>query len=285
MPTNKNVLRSVEEFMNDYTPVYQPIYPLFMGKSQQYAQEAGKIDFKRVNAVGDIRAKHITPKDTEIRQVAVMEGSKTYKKYFLANQFQQSTLQDRKGIEEVMAQVLDEHQKHQDELFLLGEGTSGSDVKNNGLFYSGDANYTLESSAEIPTSGRLVDFHTKVVASAIAADQLAGQKIIVFYGNVLPLFRSLHEDAARAVRAVLQEALPSYRFVELPSAVTPASSNGWIVANLDQVKLHHTTLPSVQNQGLNEEKMYYWHNFLMGSMMLEVLASGAVIRQPTTLAA
>lgn len=283
MNTSKIALRTVEEFMSDYTPVYQPIYPLLLGKSQKYAAEAGKHEFRRVNTVGDIRAKHITPKDTEIRQIAVMEGKKAFKKYFLANQFTLSEFQDQQGVEEVVSQVLDEHQIQMDELVLLGEGTSGSDVLNNGLFWSGDANYTLETSDEIASSGRLREFHTNVVASAKKADQLAGRKVCLFYGNVIPLFRSLHENSERAVREVLQAALPAYSFVELPEAVTPASANGWIVVNLDQVKMHYTELPALMDQGVNAEKMYAWFNFLMGSAMVEVLAKNGIIRQPTTL--
>ncbi len=96
--TNQIVLRSVEQFMSDYTPIYQPIYPLALtGKAQQYERQVGKLDFRRVQTVGDIRAKHITPKDSEMQQIAVMEGKKTFKKYFLANQFVRSDLQDSQG--------------------------------------------------------------------------------------------------------------------------------------------------------------------------------------------
>ena len=42
MSTNKLVLKSVDQFMADYVPTYQPIYPLFLGKSQQYAEEVGQ---------------------------------------------------------------------------------------------------------------------------------------------------------------------------------------------------------------------------------------------------
>lgn len=287
MPTNKIALRTVEEFMSDFTPIYQPIYPLFLaGKSQQYPAEVGQLDFRRVSAVGDIRAKNITPKDTEIRQISVMEGKKSYKKYFLANQFILSEFQDRQGIEEVQSQVLDEHHKQMDELFLLGEGTSASTMLNNGLFWSNDSNYTLETSSQIDSTDRLLDMHTQVITSAIKADQVAGRKVIVFYGNVLPYFNSLYTTSARAFKAVLAEVLgPNYSFVQLPAAVTPASANGWIVANLDQTKLHYSVLPQVHSQGQNEEKLYQWTNFLMGSAMLEVLAPNGIVRQPTTLEA
>lgn len=286
--TNKVALRSIEEFMSDYVPIYQPIYPLLLGKSQSYSEEVGKIDFRRVNTVGDIRAKHITPKDTEIQQIAVNEAKKTFKKYFLAKQFTISALQDQQGVEEVVSQVLDEHQKHADELLLLGEGTSTSTMINNGLFWSNDTNYSLESSVEIDTDAdSLIDLQSKVMANVTAANQVAGRKLIMFYGtSVLPLFNGVYASQPVPFKRVLSEVLgANYSLSEMPAAVTPSGANGWIIVNLDQVKLHYTSLPSLKDQGVNDEKMYAWFNFLMGSMMLEVLASGGIIRQPATLEA
>ncbi len=284
--TNKIVLRSVDEFMADYQPIYQPLYPLFLGKSQSYSEEVGKINFKRLEAVGDIRGRHITPKDTDIRQIAVIEKSKTFKKYFLANQFTQSAIQDQSRAEDVVKQVLDEHQKQMDELFLLGDGTSSSDVFNNGLFWSGDSNWTEQGSATVDGAGvdPLIDLHAKVLANAAVADQVSGRKVIIFYGTtILPYFDGLYAANPVPFKRVLAEVLGSnYSLVKMPAAVTPSATNGWIVANLDQVKLHYTALPQLKAQGVNEEKMYAWHNFMMGSSMLEVLASGAVIKQPAT---
>ncbi len=285
MPTNKIVLRTVEQFMADYVPVYQPIYPLFFGKSAVYDFEVGRMDFRRVTAIGDIRAKHITPKDTEIRQVSIKEGSKSFKKYFLANQFQISDFQDTQGIEEVTAQVLDEHQIQADEMLLLGDGTAANNVLNNGLYWSADTNYTLETSTQIDSTDRLYDFHAQVMTTAQKANQVAGRKVLIFYGSlVLPLVNSLFPTSANSFQVALQASLgPNYSIVILPEAATPSSANGWIIANLDQTKLHYTALPQLWRQGQNEEKMYVWSNFLLGSMMLECLASNSVIRQPATL--
>lgn len=287
MPTNKIVLRTTEEFMSDYTPIYQPIYPLFLSKSQQYDREVGKHNFRRMEAVGDVRARRITPKDTEIKQVNVTEGFRSFKKYFFANQFQLSEFQTREGAEEVVSQVLDEHQLQADELFLLGEGSSPETVLNNGLFYSLDPNYTLKSSAAIASGDtRLVDFHNKIVSLANSANQVAGRKLMLFYGSdILPLYNSIYASAARAWKSVLGDVLgPNFSYAELPSAATPAGASGVIIANLDQVKLHYTVFPELLAQGQNEENMYLWFNFLMGSMMLEVTAKDGVIRQPLTLA-
>lgn len=287
MPTGKIVLRTTEEFMSDYTPVYVPIYSIFLGgKSRQYDAEVGAINYKRAEAIGDIRANRITPKDTEIKQINVTDTMKSYKKYFFANQYVISDLQDQEGSEDVVAQVLDEHHVQADELLMLGDGTAMNNTINNGLYYSGDTNYLLESPIEIPTTERLSSLHTAIVTTATKANQVAGRKIIFFYGDaILPLFGSIYPTSSRAFSAVLQEVLGgNYTFVQLPKAATPPGSSGWIIANIDQVVLHYSVLPQLFRQGQNEEHMYYWFNFLMGSMMLEVQQKNAIIRQPITLA-
>ncbi len=284
MSTNKVMLRSVEQFMSDYKPIYTPIYAAFLGNSQSYSEEAGKISFNRLEAVGDLRAKHLTPKDTVIEQISARESSKVFKKYFLGKQFVQSALQDNSRTEQVIAQVLDEHQKHMDDLFLLGEGTSDSTMINNGLFWSGDANYTLENSVDYGdvSDDPLVDLHKKVMVTANQSKQIEGQKLIVFYGSeLLPYFNGVYAASSMPFKSVLSSVLGSdFAFAELPSAVTPASANGWMIATLPQVKLHYTALPQLKDQGVNPEKMYSWHNFLMGSCMVDVLCQDAIIRQP-----
>lgn len=287
MNTNRIALRTVEEFMADYKPTYNPIYGLFMKKSQTYSEEAGTIDFKRVDTVGDIRLKHITPKDTEIKQIIVGELKKTFKKYFLGKQYRQSTLQDTKGIEDVIAQVLDENQKLQDEIFLYGEGTQASDVFNNGLFWSADPNYRLETSVEVDKGtdeSHLRDLHAKVMAKAQIAKQIDGEKVILFYGDVATgKIDTLYTNTDAVFKSKLSEVLgPGWTVASMPEAVKPSTNNGFLIANIDQIKTHYLTLPKLKAQGVNEENMYSWHNFLTGSMMVEVLVDDAIIRQPLT---
>ena len=286
MSTNRVALKTVEQYLADYQPIYSPIYSLFLDGAQQHENKVAKYTFKRVEAIGDLYGKHITPKDTEIKQFGIAEGSKNFKAYFLANQFTISHLQEGADYNQVVQQVLDAHNVQMDSLFLTGEGSSNSTMINNGLFWSNDPNFTEESSTAIASGdGRLADFHAKVVVTAQKANQIAGRKVIFFYGsNILPLFNSIYSSAGVAVKSLLQDVLSDYSFVQLPEAATPSSSHGWIVANLDQVKLHYTKVPSLLANGSNDENMYDWFNFLMGSSMLEVLAKNAVIKQPATLA-
>ena len=281
MSTNKVALRSVEQFMTGYTPVYRPMYPLFLGGATVYAEQVGELSFKRVDALSDIRAKRVTPKDTELQLVSVRESSKTFKKYFLANKFVYSNLQDAQGLQDVPAQVLDEHQKQWDEL-LLGDSV------NSGLYTSSDSNYTLKSSATVAAGSaadHLVDLQTKIMATKAEAEALAGEKALIVYGTTaLSKLDSVYASAPVAFRTVLEQTLQGISVVRMPSAITPANVNGWIMVNMSQIKVHHCGLPKLAGSGVNEEHLYAWFNFMMGSSMVEVLAAGGIIRQPVTFA-
>jgi hypothetical protein len=281
--TNKIVLRTVDQYMAGYTPVYAPIHTLFMQGAVKYTEEVGTQTFRRVETVGDIRAKHITPKDTELKQIAVGESSKTFKKFFLANQFVQSQFQDQQGVEDMIAQVLDEHLKQADDIFL-------GDSINSGLYTSSDTNYLLENSYEVQKdadSNYLLDLHAKVLVEAEKANINAGRKVLMWYGStILPVYNSIYAAAVRPFKSVLAEVLGSdYSLMQMPSDITPAGANGFIIANMEQIKLHWTAMPQLKARGLNEENQYYWFNFLMGSMMLDCKVSKAIIRQPLTLEA
>lgn len=285
MSTNKIVLRSTDEVMADYVPTYTPFWQILLGKSKAYPEVVGKLNFKRLEAVGNIRNQKYNPKDTHIHQVGAVEKSKTFKKYFLASQFVQSTLQDREQNEDVVKQVLDENNKLMDDMVLLGEGTSASTMINNGLYWSADPNYLLESSSALAsTDGHLPALHASVIAEKIKADAVAGRKIVVFYGETMLLKLSgIYGTSGQPFRDTLGKALGgNYSIAELPVEVTPSGANGYWILNLDQVLLHYTTAPKLADQGVDGRAMEVWHNFLMGSSMVEVLAYKGIIRQPHT---
>lgn len=287
--TNKIVLKEVDEFMSGYTPVYQPVFSLLLGgKTKKYSSEVGQVTQHRLEAVGDIRSKHITPKDTEIKEIQAKDVEKIFKKYFLSSQFIQSTLQNPEGIEDVVGQALDEHNKHQDDLLFLGEGTSNSTMKNNGLFWSSDSNYVLETSEAVAagSDAHLSDLHVEMMETATKANTVAGRKVMMVYGaTAVSKLSALHASSTKVFRTTLQEALGSnWSIVEVPSDVALGNVNGWIAVNMDQIMTHYTVVPQLLNQGVNAEKGHSWHNFLMGSMMVEVLASKGIVHQPCTFA-
>lgn len=289
MGTGQVVLKEPKEFMKGRPRVYQPLYPSFMGNTQQYAVEVAKREFRRLEAIGDLRGKRVTPKDTEIKALQVREGSKFFKAYFNLAMLPLSGLQSQEGIEDANNMILEEYEKSQDELMLFGDGTSNSNMLNNGLFYSADPNYIHKNSTAVPVDddvNYLNGLHTKVMETVDVVDGIAGKKIVLFYGDLIrPLFNAVYPGSSMPFKEVLQKVLgDQYGLRSLPSDLTPSGANGWLIANVNQVRTHFTTLPSLDDQGYDAKAKEYWFHFLQGSMMVEVLAEGGIIRQPATLA-
>lgn len=284
MATNKIELRSMTEVMNDYRPTYKPLYALFLGSSEAYSEEVGEVAYKEITTVGDIRAKHITPKDTEMHQIAVGASSKIFKKYFLGTQYIVSDIQNQEGSETVVAQVLDEHQVQMDEMFLFGESTdSGTTVVNNGLFYSKDPNYNLRSSVNVP-AGDQSALHTAMVTAYNDIKDQDGRKVLILYGaGIMSIYDSIYASTTMAFKKVIQDVLEGVSITEIPNKVTPSGLNGFIFVNLDRIKLNYVKLPELDDQDYNREKKYYWHNFVMGSCMVDVREPNAVTRQPVAI--
>lgn len=280
------VVPTVEQFMETHAPTYIPFFTALLGNSQSYPEQVGSIDYRSLTTVGDIRQKHIIPKDNLIHQIAVGEAKKSFKRYFFGNQFVISDYQSRQGIEDVLVEVQDEHNKQFDELALYGEGTAPGNQVNNGLYFSSDVNYVLKSSAAIAASPDYqTNLYAKILALAEEANLVSGRKLIVFYGTLItPVFNGLFSGSPVAFKSVIADGLGSdYSFAQLP--VNPADgTSGFMIINLDKVKFHYTTLPRLKKTGTNEEKEYAFFNFNMGSCMVEVKAVGALIRQPLTLA-
>lgn len=284
MATNKIVMRSVEEFMGGFTPRYTPMMPLFLAGARQHEAAVGEAKYTSVSAMGDIRNRVVTPKDTELYQIGAGGTSKTFKKYFLASQFKQSNLQDRQGYEDVVAEALDEHNKHNDEIFLGGDGL------NNGLLVSQDSNFTLRTSAEMATGSdaHLTSLYNEILAEALIANEIEGQKVLLYFGDTMAAkFNTLFAATTKPFSQVLSEAeaLSQYDFIKVPTAILPGSlTNGFAIVNMGKIQVNYIMLPEVNNQGVNEEHGYAWTNFLQGSSMVDVKTKDAIIVQPLTFA-
>lgn len=279
--TNKIVFRSVEEFMTGFTPRYTALMPLFLAGAKQHEAVVGEAKYSQISAMGDIRNRVVTPKDTEFHQIGAGPSSKVYKKYFLGSQYIQSNLQDRQGYEDVVAEALDEHNKHNDEIFLGGDG------QNNALLVSSDPNFTLRSApGAISTLAGLYD---EVIAEALVANEIEGQKVLLYFGDTMSTkINSLFStDTPRPLSEVLSsaEALQGYDLIKVPTSVLPGSlTNGFAIVNMNKIVVNYMILPEVNDQGVNAEKKYAWTNFLQGSSMVDVKTKDAIIVQPLTFA-
>lgn len=286
MTTQKNVLRSIDETITNYVPTYRAIYPLFLPRGRQYQAEVGKINYKQIDAMGDIRAKHYTPKDTEMQTISTGESAKLFHKYFMANKYTVSTLQDLNEIQRIQTQVLEEHQKQADEFLFMGDPVNGTQT-NNSLYLSNDTNYIVNGSEEVDVNANQNKLHELVVSVAEEANNIAGRKLLFHYGTELnKVWNSLWTSGPKPFKSLLQEVLgPDYVQIQLPSSLVPNTAQGFKIVNLDHTILNYTLVPTIDDQGTNLEMKYHWFNFIFGSMMVDVETKGAIIRQPVTLAA
>jgi len=284
--TNKIELKTTEQYMEDFRPSYAPLMPAFIGNSTVHDAEVGSVEYKRVKTVGDIRSRVINVQDSEIKQLSIAMGKKKFSKFFLGSQFQNSELQSSQGVQQAIAKFLDEHNRQSDEMFLTGMGTDDATVKNNGLLFSQDENYTKRPSAEVQRDANnnwLTDLYTKVKDTIDEAQDLDGRILLLFYGErAIQEHNKLFVETKTSLIKTLRDAYSDVSFGKIPKRITPAGQSGVLAVNLDQVMLNYTILPELRNQGINEEKMYFWANFLMGSSMLDVQNQGGVVRQPLT---
>jgi hypothetical protein len=184
--TNRLVLKDVDQFMADYTPIYQPLYPLFLGKSQQYSEEVGTPELQAPRS----GRRHPRPShhaEGHRHQADRGEGRLEDLQEVLPREPVRAVALCRitSRTDDVVRQVLDEHQKQFDEMMVMGEGTQNSDVVNNGLFWSGDSNLIVNGSAELDTdadTNGAIGLHSKVMEQAEIANAIAGRKIVIFYG-------------------------------------------------------------------------------------------------------
>lgn len=281
MSTNLIISQTSQEFLSGYTPVYSPIYPLFTQGGQQYAMQAAERTLRRAVALGDIRTKRYSPKDTEVKHFNAGPQDKTFKAYLNVVRFTHSVFQDASGVPDILSQALEEHQKAQDELLYFGDGATDGAQVNNGLYFSSDANYIKESSTSLSATNQLLLFHQAVVSEARAVS-VGGSRSIIFYGDTcLAALDSLHADGGGAVVAGLEDVLGNeFDLIRSPKGLTPSGENGILVVNHAQVKTHYVTEPVILDQDTDRKEMQAWANFVQGSMMVDVAAYGGIRKLP-----
>jgi hypothetical protein len=282
MSTGYPNVKSTTEFLKDYVPTYKPIFPLFLTKGKKHAEEIGQAISKRYEAVGDYRMAQITPKDTLLRTIGCGERSKTFKKLFLMNQFELSGLQSQDAQSEIVKQVLDEGSKQFDEGLWLGGGTSDATVVNDGIFWTLDANrQTLVTADHSALSTTLMSaLLGTILSSWDTANQIAGEKILIPYGDVKSKMFEILSGSTTLMKACEENGV---KLAMVPDALIPASNHGILIINLDQVVVHYTAIPKLDDTGFERKSKVFWTNFLQGNTMVDILVYGGIMKQSIVL--
>lgn len=277
--TNKPVIKTSEEFAEGYSPVYSPIYPLFLSGAHAVAYERveGKHTVKGVEALGDMFAKKFTAKDTLKHQLHGKATSFQFDKNFYLAEYKTGKNQSTEGDQSLVNEFLDNQNVLLDQLLLFG------DEGNQGLYTNNSSNYVTEGAIANIDPANKREFFEAITATADEADKLAGSKILMLYGETTrKLWRAgLFETGVASVRDRLMTALgPEYTPIVLPSQVTPMAE-GWMIINLNQIKVHHHGAPWME-PGEDASARKRFVHFLIGSVGVELKQVGAIIKQEVT---
>lgn len=271
----------IEKMNDSFIPAYAPLFSLFLGKSEEYEAKEGNVTFKEVETVGDVKAKRIGPKTTELELINTRVSKKVFNKYYHGIKYTVSELQTDESFQKTINQVLDEHSKQFDEIFVTG------DSLNNGLLASTDSNYVLKSSVNVGTTlaAKQAALLAKIAEILEDMKSIAGAKTIYYYG-ISDVMNSVDANGLPFKRILMDVLGEEVEIVKIPTEALGsfAALKGFAVVCQDQVTLNYTALPQVKASDMNQEGGYRWARFLSGSSMLEIDAKGAVQHQPVAYA-
>jgi hypothetical protein len=277
--TNKPILRTAEEFASDYSPVYPAIYPAFLSGAQAKAYERveGTQKVKGVEAIGDMIAKKFSSKDTLIHQLHGKENEFNFDKNFYLAEYKTGINQSAEGDPALVAEFIDNQNVKLDQLLLFG------DEGNQGLYTNNSAKYITETPISSIDASDKNAFYEAIMGTAEEADKMAGSKVIMFYGEVTRrLWRAgLFSTGQASVQSNLMSALGSeYTPLLMPSQIAP-NAEGWMVINMNKIKVHHHGAPWMEPGEDLPRRLRYVH-FLIGSVGVELMQSGAILKQAVT---
>lgn len=277
--TNKPILRTSEEFAAEYSPVYPAIYPAFLAgaHSKPYERVEGTTTVKGVEAVGDMVAKKFSSKDTVIHQLHGRQTSFVFDKNFYLAEYKTGINQSTEGDSQLVGEFLDNQNVALDQLVLFG------DEGNQGLYTNNSSNYVTEGAIGSIDASDKNAFYEAIMASAEEADKLAGSKVLMLYGTeTRKLWRAgLFSTGQASVRGNLLSALGSeYTPMLMPSQVSP-NAEGWLIINMNKIVVHNHGAPWMEAGEDAPRRLRYVH-FLIGSVGVELMQYGAILKQPVT---
>lgn len=262
---------TTEELRTGYAQrgTVRPFFGTFPNKVA-HVQEMGTAKAVTIRTVGDITAKKIGVGDTEKRHLATDGVTKTFNKEFFNIKYEISNYQNKSHVNDLNVVVTDKLLAQQDAYLSAGVG-------NNGLFVSADPDYVTvlsQTMTDYATCESVI--RTQLEANATLTGN--GSKRIAFFGStMITLVNSLISGTSVTIFEALQKAFPDVTFTFVPTHAT-TSGNGFFILNDGLIRLNYTLLAGVKNSGVNEEDGYGYINYDYGTMMLELLAEGAIVQ-------
>jgi hypothetical protein len=288
----RNGIKTKEEYIEAASIGYVPSI-LALSKLKKYELNIDKVTFKELSVENDsVVPSFLTSEMTEANAVKVSQKSHIFHSYGKGLTFRKDLRKNgAANIQIFHDQILRQMAIQFDKSAFAGE------AGNNALIVSNDPNYHTASSVEIPAvSGDGFNQIQAAKAVAVALNNLVNDYTastnltVYFYGAALLSFLGkITPGQENDVRYHIKQAFEgkTVNFVEISALAAPASlslGNGIIVVSNDLTTLEHSGLPAIEKDGVNDEKNYYWSNYILGSNQVRPEIYGAVIKQAITFA-
>lgn len=287
--SNLNLRPSKEtvEYMSKVQLNYTPFLGIF-SKRREHTAELGKVTFKS-QEMKNIGKGKLTSAITEKEVITIGESSKTFNKAFFGATFKESELKTQSDRQSMHNRVINAYAKDLDKRFINSDG-------NNGLFGSEDANKITRASVQLvggtdnlAKAQALITAVSNMIAQS--NDTTASESLVIgMFGDKLQAYSRLLIDTGETILSLVKKAIRETYNMEVTfipvnnATLGTGSKDALMLMAMDMVELNFTSMPKIKNQGDNEEKGYYWANYIVGTAMLDAQEYGALIEQEFTFA-
>ena len=277
-------LKTREEYLETVQLSYTPVSLAIESQFKHDIAGAETINFRTLDVEKDsVVAENLTAGQTEVAHIKAREGKKTFYKVLKGAKITQSVRNfGFNKIPSLVSKIIRAYSQIFDRFALYGKDG------NNGIINTSDPNAIANASVEIDLTATEQTILNSVIKAVSAvkrqvSDNTASQNVLVYmYGSQLLSTLDTVTYNGKNVREALEAAWPEARFIEVPGLVTEGNDQGIVAISQGLVEMNYTKIPTMDDTGYNAENKYFWADFEVGSVMIDVREYGALIKQPMT---
>lgn len=279
-------LKTREEYLETVQLSYTPVALAIESQIKHDVAGAETINFRQLDIEKDsVVAENLTAGQTEVAHIKAREGVKKFYKVLKGAKITQSVRNfGINKIPSLISKIIREYSQIFDKFALYGEDG------NNGIITTTDKNAVANASVEIDVTAAATEqaiMNSIVKAVSAVKRQVsnftASQNVLVYmYGADLLSALDTVTYNGKNVREALEAAWPQANFIEVPGLVTVGNEQGIVAISQGLVEMNYTKIPTMDDDGYNPEFKYFWADFEIGSVMIDVREHGALIKQPMT---
>lgn len=280
-------LKTREELIETVQLSYAPVSLAVQDQRKFDIAGAETIQFRQLDVEKEsVVAEALTPGETEVAHIKAKEGTKKFYKVLRGAKIIQSTRNfGFNRIPELISKIVRIYSQMFDRFALYGKDG------NNGIITTSDPNaikntdVVVDMSAEGATEQKIMNAVLRTVSKLKrqVSSYTASTNVLVYvYGAKLLECLDTVTYNGMSIREAIERAWPQAAFIDVPGLVTEGAEEGFVAISQNLVTMNYTRIPTMDDSGYNRENKYFWADFEIGSVGIDVREEGALIKQPMT---